>query len=842
MPVEFDAILFAYHPACRSSAVVGGKAASLASLVMAGFDVPEFCAIRCAAFEQMRHSRSTGLLRPQLSRWIDAQPPGSRFAVRSSGTGEDSAEHSFAGLYSTVLGAADLDSVLDAVLACWDSFDNREARRYRIERQLDAGSMGVVVQRLVDAEWSGVVFGANPVTSALGEYVVNAAPGLGEQLVSGEINPEQIIIEAASAGVVSRSIPSRGASLPESLIRKIHELVRRANAHFRFPQDVEWASVGDRVYALQSRAITTVADVFYSRYLEPWASSAEARPDDPARIWSRAYADEIWAPPVSPLFYNVQNLTPSFAGYWRWHGEEQPLPPDVFKYYKASAYVDVEILRRQYAYHPAFSRIAGILNFFPRSMRKTVSSDAWLWKGRLRRTWRFEFQERALRSLAHNHRKLASLWPGFIKQTNDWFDLDLDQMSLEEIGAHRAELGRIVGIVSPACGFAVAYHAHDLTFVLTGLLERWFGHGDELYARVTSGLDGSVTVDESEQLWRLARLLRAVEADRAGAADEDDFPAMERRSRDTPAVREFLHEFDAFWFEHRHRGASYKDLIHPRWGDDKAQLFALVRSFVASTGRSPRELNAEMAAIRRQTQAELLAVCRGARAWRRPVLRWLFRYNEIYMSERDNHRFYFDRVWYQLRRIYRSYGRRLEAAGVLAAGDDVFFLGSTEVEEALRGELDSAEARARIAVRARVWHATQRQQSPKFLVGYSAYEDGSASVDGEAWIGIGASPGYVTARARVIHDVRDLPSVRDGEVLVTRQTDPAWSTVFARIAGLVLETGGVLAHGASLCREFNLPCVTAVERATEIFTNGDLLAVDGTRGRVALAAAGDREG
>jgi phosphohistidine swiveling domain-containing protein len=78
-----------------------------------------------------------------------------------------------------------------------------------------------------------------------------------------------------------------------------------------------------------------------------------------------------------------------------------------------------------------------------------------------------------------------------------------------------------------------------------------------------------------------------------------------------------------------------------------------------------------------------------------------------------------------------------------------------------------------------------------------------------ARLGIGASPGVISGRARVIYDVRELPSVRDGEILVTRQTDPAWSTVFARISGLVLETGGVLAHGASLCREFNLPCVTA---------------------------------
>jgi pyruvate,water dikinase len=267
-------------------------------------------------------------------------------------------------------------------------------------------------------------------------------------------------------------------------------------------------------------------------------------------------------------------------------------------------------------------------------------------------------------------------------------------------------------------------------------------------------------------------------------------------------------------------------------------LLALIASFLANVGKSPREQNAEMAGLRRRTQSELQNRCRGLSAcWRRPLLRWLFRYNEIYMSERDNHRFYFDRVWYQLRRIHRSYGRRLAATGVLANGDDVFYLGSAEIEQGLKGELDGPEAQARVAVRKRVWHETLRAQSPKFLIGYAAHDDGAQLVEGNARLGIGASPGIVTGRARVIYDVRELPAVQEGEILVTRQTDPAWSTVFARISGLVLETGGVLAHGASLCREFNLPCVTALERATEVIHDGDMLTIDGARGRVVIGDA-----
>lgn len=821
-------------PSSTDERQVGGKAASLAAMTAAGFDVPDFCVVTCDAFSRLAADGDVEALRAGLAAFLQRHGDGAAYAVRSSARGEDSAESSFAGLYSTFLDVRGIDHVLSAVRACWASYENPEARDYRARRDVGASAMAVVVQVLVAAEWSGVSFSANPVSLSLGEAVVNATRGLGEALVSGAVNPEEIVLSATSGTVLSRKTPSGCDRLPADLLKAVWARTLALSEHFRFPQDVEWAAIGDRVFILQSRPITNIADVYYSRFVEPWRDDPAARPDDPGRVWTRAYADEIWAPPVSPLFYNLHNLSSSVADYMRWHHDRARLPPDVFKYHRAAAYMDVEVLRRQYSYHPKFSRIAGILNFFPGYLRAGVRKEPWRWWGRLRRTAHFEFEQRGLRSLANNHAALTAMWPGFIAQSNGWFELDLDAMPLEEVRRQREAVSKVVSVVSPACGFAVAYHAHDLTFILTGLLDRWFGDGESLYAQVSSGLEGSVTVNEAEGLWRLSQRLRQSD-EKARAAATADFAAFEVLAAQSAEGRTFLDEFEAFWMAHRHRGASYKDLIHSRWGDDKGQLLRLVASYLDSEVDSPRLLNEQMAEVRRRTQRDLLARCTGLTAWRRPLLRWLFRYNEIYMSERDNHRFYFDRVWFQLRRIYRSYGRRLATAGVLEAADDVFFLGSAEVDQGLAGQLDGPEAKARVEARRRIWERTLRSQPPKFLVGYSPHDDGATTSDSAALVGIGASPGVVSGRARIVYDVRELPAVKDGEILVTRQTDPAWSTVFARIGGLVLETGGVLAHGASLCREFDLPCVTALENATELIHDGDMLTVDGHNGRVVVA-------
>lgn len=127
-----------------------------------------------------------------------------------------------------------------------------------------------------------------------------------------------------------------------------------------------------------------------------------------------------------------------------------------------------------------------------------------------------------------------------------------------------------------------------------------------------------------------------------------------------------------------------------------------------------------------------------------------------------------------------------------------------------------------------------KEPLPKFLrSGYVPDDEPLIESAGAGKLtGLPASAGLAMGRARVVYEVTELGCVGAGDILVTRQTDPSWTTAFARLGGLVLETGGVLAHGASLCPEFNVPCVTAVDRATRLIQEGDLIAINGGLGTV----------
>ena len=106
--------------------------------------------------------------------------------------------------------------------------------------------------------------------------------------------------------------------------------------------------------------------------------------------------------------------------------------------------------------------------------------------------------------------------------------------------------------------------------------------------------------------------------------------------------------------------------------------------------------------------------------------------------------------------------------------------------------------------------------------------------DAHKLVGLGVSPGKVTAVARVIHSLDEMQPLNDGEILVTRTTTPAWTPLFARIVGLVTDLGGPLAHGSIVAREYGIPAVMGTGSATQRIRDGEIITVDGTAGRVVL--------
>jgi pyruvate,water dikinase len=299
---------------------VGGKGASLGEMTAAGLPVPPGFVVTAGSYREFIESTgideelfeavdvdaedSTALAEaeahakeliletemPQemrqgiLDAYADLDDGEAFVAVRSSATAEDLPDASFAGQQETFLNITGED-LIDRVKRCWASLFTQRAIYYRQEQGFahDVVDIAVVVQKMVDAEKSGVMFTSHPSTGEP-KIIIEAAWGLGEAVVSGSVSPDNYVVDRETGEVLDATIADKKTMmerdaetgttiereveeerreaqvLDDDVIADLIEIGKRAEDHYESPQDVEWAIVDGEVYMLQSRPITTISD------------------------------------------------------------------------------------------------------------------------------------------------------------------------------------------------------------------------------------------------------------------------------------------------------------------------------------------------------------------------------------------------------------------------------------------------------------------------------------------------------------------------------------------------------------------------------------------------------
>ncbi len=217
-----------------------------------------------------------------------------------------------------------------------------------------------------------------------------------------------------------------------------------------------------------------------------------------------------------------------------------------------------------------------------------------------------------------------------------------------------------------------------------------------------------------------------------------------------------------------------------------------------------------------------------------------------YMALREDQRYYWQKSLALSRRLYLMLAERLTADGVIVERDAAFYATHPELEKYFMGELPKSDLARIIEMRREEWRVYQREfeQSPMtsypaFLLGDVPFHSVGAALavaNPQQWRGRAISPGIARGAARVVQSAQELSRVQPGEILIAPATDPAWTPVFARIAGLVVERGGVLSHSAVVAREYHLPAVAGIPGIVNEIRNGEMIEVDGTRWDCAASA------
>lgn len=280
---------------------VGGKAAKLARLISSGYRVPTGFCITTEAYRRfveqggLENRIDMEIARKPISsmRWeeiwdaalrvrtafLRTPIPGevseaitstcadiieSPLVVRSSAVGEDSAERSYAGLHESVVGVVGANALLDAVRIVWASLWSDAALLYRSELQLKTrgSAMAVVVQELVAADRSGVSFGRDPRAPSADRQVIEAVPGLCQDLVDGNLDPDRWLVRRSNGDIIewypgNRPGEQQAPLLENEDVAQIHSTLNSIEYTFGWPPDIEWTGRGSEFTVLQARPVTS---------------------------------------------------------------------------------------------------------------------------------------------------------------------------------------------------------------------------------------------------------------------------------------------------------------------------------------------------------------------------------------------------------------------------------------------------------------------------------------------------------------------------------------------------------------------------------------------------------
>ena len=786
--------------------IAGHKAATLARLAAAGFPVPPGVVVPAVRLDPVDSERQLpaeiGIaLLDAVRDWGEVP-----LAVRSSGVEEDSAEASYAGLFTTVLNVRGVDALLDAVRECWNSAFNPQVTSYSDGQP---PQLAMLVQPMVPASAAGVAFTADPVTGDRGCVVIDAVVGIGERLVSGVVTPDRWVVRGDDAH--QDSVEEQAIDAAQA--RSIADLAQHVDAELGGgPQDIEWAISEEKVILLQARPITALP-------IQPVPIPL----DVPPGYWTR----EISHFPL-PLLPFTDELTKTINSTVRRMATEFGLLVDGVEFTKIAGWEYVRVVPLGDREPP---RLPGWLvpvafRLVPQLRRRIRDSVAAMLAdvpGRLLHQWLHEWQgtfDARIRTL--RERQLATL-------------------SDIALGAHLVDALKLAtdGIdVHNRLHGAIAVVLGEFAFTCRDLL----GWDD---ARMFSLLCGTsrTSTEPARALADIAALatpkVRSLLAQAAPAdevlAEDEEFAA---------AVAAYLREYGC-------RTLAY-ELAEPSLEERPDLVLALVRDQLA-IGFDPRrqqELAWQGEAAANESRAGLSG--NDLQRFERTLQRALM----AYPVREDNEFFTVSGPRGLLRRAALELGRRLASRGQIAATEDIFFLWPDEARERLTDGTSAYE----VVVRRKGVYAWVLANPGPASYGRDPAPPPPRGLPGEArlaneaflWAvdrilateaqggakdstvtGLAASPGRYTGTVRVIHSESEFGRLRAGDVLVCPVTSPVWSVLFPSLGALVTDSGGILSHPAIIAREFRVPAVVATRVGTSK-QDGQVVTVDGSAGTVEI--------
>ena len=702
--------------------------------------------------------------------------------VRSSAIGEDSQAASAAGQYLSILDVTDKEKLRSAIIDCQASYLQSNALEYRQRSRQTEESMAILIQRQIEGAYSGVAFSRDPVDRLNESVAIEALPGKATKIVSGKFTPQRYCVvvddslsdESAdkTVTIIESDLDEGDKAIPTEIIESVAVLARELEALFEgIPQDIEWTYDGEKLWLLQVRPITT---------LQP--------------IWTRRIAAEVIPGKIRPLTWSINQ--PLTCGVWG----------KIFTIVLADRAKDLNFEETATLHFASAYFNVTLLGTIFRRMGLPPESLEFLTRGA-------KFTKPPLMSTVKN---FPGLWRLAKREWNLSKDFDRDRALfftpiLKEIEA------QAVAELSPT-------EIIDRINTILGLLDKvtYYNILAPLSLAIRQGLfkvaETELDYSQIPEVVAVSSLAEIAAQTRQLLGNEqitlDSCASLFAHIAENPEGSSILDKFNLWLDKYGYLSEVATDIAVPRWQDKPGiprQMFSRFYFDVHGSKTVRSSVKGDSSWKTKLVQNRLNLKGQVAEVYNKLLahLRWAFLALEQHWLDED--------------RITKK---------------DIFLLQLEEIVALVESDSDSIQLSTLIEARKQQWQTEVKLDPvPKLVYGQPTSSAWKASIVTNArhmFRGIGTSSGEIEGTIKVILSLQQSDTIDRQTIIVVPYTDAGWSPLLARAGGLISEVGGRLSHGAIVAREYKIPAVMDVDRATKIFQNGQRVRLNGQTGIVEI--------
>ena len=803
------------------------------------------------------------------------------FAIRSSGLDEDSPENSFAGQFSTYLYQKGMNNIIKSLKRCWASGFSARALSYRIERGIDISNikMGVIVQKMVNSEVSGVMFSRNPINVMDREnIVVSSVYGLGEGLVSGALDSDDYFINrnpfSYKENIVSKTaqfVHSENgglkkitvkesmrnvSSLSEEKLRELSRTVIELENKMEKPQDCEWGIENNVLYLLQTRPITN---------LPPEAFYKEKVLGDEITLWDNSNIIESYNGVTSPLTFTFASRV--YEKAYIQFVENIGVPKKIIKAnnflfknmlgsIRGQVYYNLFNWYRYAVMLPGVSRNAEFMETMM-GVKKSLGEyadkeefkiDQFIvhysfiqkLKLTLKMLKRFIFIDKIIDNFMQEFEKNFQIY-----KNKNYTELSLTQQVSDY---HTLEKTFLEKWKPPLMN---DYLCMLLFGILKKLTDKWISSKETelLQNDLLCGQGNITSVQPTKKLMNLAcKIDTSLPEEKNWLLNSSLDKLLEEiktTRKDTFFAKELASYLDLYGF----RCVDELKLEEDDMYDNPAFIVKTVISYIKSKSYDFSRMSQNEAKIKEKAEQK---VREKLKPLKKIIYFWVLKHTRNAVRNRENLRFARTKVFGIARRLFKGIGHNLHQLKVIDSPKDVFYLKIDEILALVEGRSISSGLLELTQTRKKEYESYRKSQpcpdrmiikgatgvyDPYFqvLMKCSGLDDQIvSSEDPKKLLGTPCSPGIVEGRVRVVKNMKEAEGL-NGEILVTFRTDPGWITLYPNCSGLLIERGSLLSHSAVVARELGIPTIVGITGGlTTKLQTGMKVRMDASKGSIEI--------